>query len=173
MAKNKTKRRLEEDPEFLAEYIKGSLVADIEEAMEQDEVNRTELAARLGSSKQYVSKVLNEEALNNFTLDSIAKMAAALQRDVVLRLKRYDEIVEIVPFADWKASRISFPSSWGPMDCGMRGPFKTQRVSSLVKDAGNDGWKIVTSVPPPDYGPYEDETASEVEENGSSSNATA
>jgi len=173
MAKDRTKRRLEEDPEFLAEYIKGSLVADIEEAMDQDEVNRTELARRLGSSKQYVSKVLNEEALNNFTLDSIAKMAAVLKRDVVLRLKRYDEVVEIVPFSDWKASRTMFPSSLGPMECGMRGPFKTQRVPSLVKDAGNDGWKIVASVPAPEYGRYEDDTSSEIEDNCLQINATA
>jgi hypothetical protein len=34
----------------------------------------------------------------NFTIDSISKIAAALERDVVLRLKTYTEVVEIKEF---------------------------------------------------------------------------
>ena len=98
MGEKRNSEKLVRDPEFLAEYMKGSLAADIEEAMEELGISQSELAARLGKSRQYVGKVLKEENLNNFTIDSIAKIAAALERDVVLRLKRDKEIVEIKPF---------------------------------------------------------------------------
>lgn len=98
MGETRKPEKLVRDPEFLSEYLKGSLIADIEEAMEEQGISQSELAARLGKSRQYVGKVLKEENLNNFTIDSIAKIAAALERDVVLRLKRDKEIVEIRPF---------------------------------------------------------------------------
>lgn len=98
MSEKKRLERLDRDPEFLSEYMKGSLIADVNEAMEEQGISKSELAVRLGKSRQYVGKVLNEEDSNNFTIDSIAKIAAALGRDVVLRLKKDYEIVEIKPF---------------------------------------------------------------------------
>ncbi len=172
MAEHK-KRRLEQDPDFLTEYIKGSFVADVEETMEEEGISKAQLARRLDRSRQYVSKVLNEEDLNNFTIDSIAKIAVALQRDVVLRLKRYDEIVEIVPFADWKRSKVTFGKSLGNIKCAIHDLFETQRVSRLTESTGRGCWTIETRVPAPDYGIYEDESTPEVEEHTSQSNATA
>ena len=92
----KHEERLEKDPEFLQDYMKASIVEDIYQAMEEERISKSQLAERLGKSRQYVGRVLNETA--NFTLKSIARIAAALERDVVLRLKAYTEVVEIKEF---------------------------------------------------------------------------
>lgn len=108
----------ESDPEFLAEYMKGSLVADIFQAMEEKALNKSQLAERLGKSRQYVGRVLNETA--NFTIDSIAQISTALEMDVVLRLKKPTDVAIIRPYSDWileqQATRldlsISFLDDW-------------------------------------------------------------
>ena len=60
-----------------------------------------------------MSRILNETA--NFTLDSVAKIAAALQKDVVLRLMNYDDEVVIRPFVKqeeyWFNSTQDFSAS--------------------------------------------------------------
>ena len=88
--------RLEADPLFLVEYMKATITSDIFTVMEEESISKTELANRLGKSRQYVSRILNETA--NFTLDSIARIAAALEKDVVLRLMNYEDEVVIRPF---------------------------------------------------------------------------
>ena len=92
----KKQARLEADPLFLVEYMKLTLTDDIFTVMEEESISKTELANRLGKSRQYVSRILNETA--NFTLDSIARIAAALEKDVVLRLMNYEDEVVIRPF---------------------------------------------------------------------------
>ncbi len=70
----------ENDTEFVAGYLKACLVRDILMAMKEEGINRQQLAERLGKSRQYVSRILNETA--NFTLQSIAELACALGRKV-------------------------------------------------------------------------------------------
>ena len=89
-------KRLESDPLFLVEYMKATITSDIFSVMEKESISVSELAGRLGKSRQYVSRVLNETA--NFTLNSVARIAAALEKDVVLRLVDYDDEVVIRPF---------------------------------------------------------------------------
>jgi len=89
-------RRLESDPLFLVEYMKATITSDILSVMEKESITVSELAGRLGKSRQYVSRVLNETA--NFTLNSVARVAAALEKDVVLRLVDYEDEVVIRPF---------------------------------------------------------------------------
>lgn len=89
-------KRLESDPLFLVEYMKATITSDILSVMEKESITVLELAHRLGKSRQYVSRVLNETA--NFTLDSIARIAVALKKDVVLRLVDYEDEVVIRPF---------------------------------------------------------------------------
>jgi len=96
MSELKKRERLEKDPEFLQEYMKATIVGDIFRAMEEEGISKSQLAERLGKSRQYVGRVLNETA--NFTIDSISKIAVALERDVILRLKTYSEVVEIKEF---------------------------------------------------------------------------
>ena len=96
MSELKHEDRLEKDPEFLQDYVKASIVEDIFQVMEEEGISKSQLAERLGKSRQYVGRVLNESA--NFTIDTISNIAAALERDVVLRLKTYTEVVEIKEF---------------------------------------------------------------------------
>jgi len=94
--KEKNETRLEAEPLFLVEYMKATITSDIFTILEEESISKTELANRLGKSRQYVSRILNETA--NFTLDSVARIAAALGKDVVLRLVNYEDEVVIRPF---------------------------------------------------------------------------
>lgn len=69
---------LRADPEFLADVSKGLIVEDILRAMEAAGLNRNTLAAKLGKSRQYVGKILDEEQPANFTIDTLAELSAAL-----------------------------------------------------------------------------------------------
>ena len=76
--------KIENDPRFMASVAKGQIIEDILAAMELENINRTMLAKRLGKSKQYVSRILNETA--NFTIDSIAEIACALNHEIEVRI---------------------------------------------------------------------------------------
>lgn len=67
---NKEKARLEE------ELLSLKFIATLEELLEQNEVNRTELAKILESSKSYVSQVFSGEKMIN--IRTLAKIQRAL-----------------------------------------------------------------------------------------------
>ncbi len=66
------------------QYVASKLMVEINEAfckrMKETNVSRTELAARIGKTQPYVSKLLNHGT--NMTLMTIAKIAEALELDV-------------------------------------------------------------------------------------------
>jgi transcriptional regulator with XRE-family HTH domain len=95
-----TKHSLDrESIDQLADYLRGTIANDICLAMEELEINANQLAKKLGKSRQYVGKLLNESS--NFKLSTIASVAVALEREAVVRLKKSDEVVEILPYSDW------------------------------------------------------------------------
>ena len=75
---------LDKDAAFVLDSVKARLVEDICQAMKAKGINQSELAKRLGKTKQYVSRILNETA--NFTLASIVEISIALGCSVELRL---------------------------------------------------------------------------------------
>lgn len=89
---------LDHDPEFVADILKGMATEDILRAMEEEGVNRSGLAERLGKSRQYVGRVLNENA--NFSLERLAGFACALDRMISVRIHRKDEMVLVRSLAD-------------------------------------------------------------------------
>jgi transcriptional regulator with XRE-family HTH domain len=91
----KTKIDWDSDPEFVAGSLKALFVEDIYQAMASEGINRNELAQRLGKSRQYVSRILNES--DNFTIDTLAKISCALNRNIALRLFNRSERLEIAP----------------------------------------------------------------------------
>jgi len=77
---------LGKNPKFLADYAKGLIVEDILRAMEDSGITRNALATKIGKSRQYVSKVLDEERRANFTIDSLAEFSTALDLQLCLRM---------------------------------------------------------------------------------------
>ncbi|MFH0880808.1 MAG: helix-turn-helix transcriptional regulator [Lentisphaerota bacterium] len=79
-------RSLNRDAGFMADYLKGLFVEDVLRAMEEDGLSQSDLAARMGKSRQYLSKVLNLDRRVNFTVETMAEFGATLGRKVAMRL---------------------------------------------------------------------------------------
>jgi len=112
---------LDADPEFVAGYLKARFVEDIYTVMEVQGLNRNQLAKKLGKSRQYVGRVLNENA--NFTLETLAEIACALEMQVCARMYSKDERMTI---AQARSKSSSLPLS-GAESCSEQGK---QGVSS-------------------------------------------
>lgn len=77
----------EEARKHLDYWVAGAEIEFTEElcrAMEEQGVNRAELARRIGSSPAYITKVLGGNA--NFTLTTMVKLARALELEVKIHL---------------------------------------------------------------------------------------
>jgi len=77
-------RVLDQDPEYVADYLKGLFVSEIYNAMDEQGINANQLAQRWGKSRQYLSKILNEDRRVNFTIDTIVDLMMQLDRRVEL-----------------------------------------------------------------------------------------
>lgn len=77
-ALEKAAEEFNSNPAILADQSKGLVVEDILRAMEEAGLNRNTLAAKLGKTRQYVGKILDEERRANFTIDTLAELSAAL-----------------------------------------------------------------------------------------------
>ena len=77
---------LRSDPAYLADFSKGLVVEDILRAMEEAGLNRNTLAAKLGKTRQYVGKILDEERPANFTIDTLAELSSALGLKLHVRM---------------------------------------------------------------------------------------
>ncbi len=80
----KANRKLEDDPEFLADVERSRFVNLVLAAMEEKKINRSELARRIGKSRQYVQKLLDEDARVSFTLKTITSVLFALDKRLTL-----------------------------------------------------------------------------------------
>src|SRR4029077_1960435 len=69
---------LDSDPAFQADYLKSLFVEKMLEAMKERGENQTQLALRWGKSRQYVSKLFNEDRRVNFTLETMSSLAQLL-----------------------------------------------------------------------------------------------
>lgn len=74
------------DPKFIADHAKGLIIEDILRAMEAAGMTRNALAGKIGKSRQYVSKILDEDRRVNFTIDSLAEFSAVLGVQLCLRM---------------------------------------------------------------------------------------
>ena len=81
------------DPEFQADLLLGNVTESILRAMEEEGLNRNQLANAMGKSRQYVGRSLNENA--NFTLKRLAEFAVALGRKVAIVFHQKNEYVKI------------------------------------------------------------------------------
>lgn len=79
-------RELQNDPEFIADFERTKFVDSILAAMQERNVKRSELANNLGKSRQYVQKVLNEDARVSFTLKTMVQLCHALGKKLNLEI---------------------------------------------------------------------------------------
>ena len=77
-------REAEAKPEYAAAAVVYDFTEDIWNLMEAQGLSRSELAARLGASPAYVTKILRGNA--NFTLVSMVKLASALGGELRVHL---------------------------------------------------------------------------------------
>jgi transcriptional regulator with XRE-family HTH domain len=66
---------LDEDPSFQAEFLKSIFVEKMIEALKERGESQSELARRWGKTRQYVSKLFNEDKRVNFTIETMCEMA--------------------------------------------------------------------------------------------------
>lgn len=83
---------LDRDPEFVADYLKSQFVNDILNVLKNKNISKTNLAERMGKSKQYISRILNETA--NFTIDTIAQLCCALDIDINIHLGQFKHSIK-------------------------------------------------------------------------------
>ncbi|MCU0858158.1 MAG: hypothetical protein MUC65_07135 [Pontiellaceae bacterium] len=69
---------LDADPEFIAGCIKDAFVNDILCAMEEQGLNKNQLAVKWGKTRQHVSQILDKETSKNFTIDTIVSLSMTL-----------------------------------------------------------------------------------------------
>lgn len=85
-ALNRAAAELDRDSEFLADFAKGLVVEDVLRAMEASGLSKNALAEKIGTSRQYLSKILDEDHRVNFTIETLAALASALELQLCVRL---------------------------------------------------------------------------------------
>lgn len=93
---------LDQDPEHIASQLKSDIVEYVLIGMREAGINQNQLAERLGKSRQWVSRLLNEG--DNFTVATIAKLACALGKRPFIHFAGNDETVKVMPRQRAKAS---------------------------------------------------------------------
>ena len=71
-------RALNRDPKHIAGIIKAVFINDILCAMEEQGVNKNQLAKKWGKSRQYLNSILDREKTRNFTIDTIVSLSMAV-----------------------------------------------------------------------------------------------
>lgn len=72
--------------EFKADLLKERIFATIRATLRDQKITQAELARRLGVSRQYLNKALHPDRKENFTLDTLVRVAEALGLDLFVRL---------------------------------------------------------------------------------------
>lgn len=86
---------LEQAPDYIADTRKAAFVEDVLRALDENQMPKSELARRLGKTRQQLSYMLNEDKLNNFTIETMAQISTALGRKLFVRMLAPDEAVQI------------------------------------------------------------------------------
>lgn len=91
--KKLTRQDLFKTPEFWEEYIKTELFNMVQDYMDKNNMNRTELAEKLGVSKGYISQILNGNS--DHRISKLVSLATQLGKAPYLYLKDLDSVIEM------------------------------------------------------------------------------
>lgn len=100
----------DKDPAFVAGYLRAQLVEDVYRAMAETGLNKNTLARRLGKTRQYVGRILNESA--NFTFRTVADLACAIGWQVNVRLYAPTERLAIIRSVTQTMKVMDLPSAF-------------------------------------------------------------
>lgn len=89
---------LDSDPDYHAEYECMRFIQSMRLAMDDAGETPAAFARRLGTSRQYVAKLLDEDNPVNFTVQTMARMAQLLKRRVRVEVCDENHDVMIIPF---------------------------------------------------------------------------
>jgi hypothetical protein len=93
---NKAAEALETDPTFQADYLKSLFVEKMYEAMEELDENQNQLARRWGKTRQYVSKLFDEDKRVNFTIETMTELAHLLGCRLEMQILRPNELGHVL-----------------------------------------------------------------------------
>lgn len=90
----------EADPEFVASYLKLEFVEELRNVMYKRGLTGSGLARKLGKSRQAVSKALNSDDPDNFTIEKMAELVTAVGVRVSITVHEPGTMVVTKPIAN-------------------------------------------------------------------------
>lgn len=109
----KASEALDRDPAFRADYLKSLFVEKMLEAMQETGETQSDLARRWNRTRQYVSKLFNEDRKVNFTIETLCELAHLLNRRVSIDVLREDEIAHVVRVVPAQREVETLAAHWG------------------------------------------------------------
>jgi transcriptional regulator with XRE-family HTH domain len=85
----------DQDPSIQAELQSAMFVNSILNAMKEEGMSKSDLARKLGRSRQYLNRVLDEDEPGNFTVDTLSELANATNRKLAVLALRQDEYAHV------------------------------------------------------------------------------
>lgn len=100
-----TNRALSDDADFMADLLKGYFVERVLEGLCDTNLNKSQLGKKIGKSRQYVNKILDEDKRVNFTIDTMAKIAHAIDCRLDIHVLKKNEEAQIFRTLDHREVR--------------------------------------------------------------------
>ncbi|MEI6343488.1 MAG: helix-turn-helix domain-containing protein [Verrucomicrobiota bacterium] len=123
---------LDNDPRFLADVQKGLFVEQMLGALDERGESQSDLAKRLGKSRQYLSKLLNEDKRVNFTIETMCEVAHHLGRRLEILVLRPHEVATVASCltSNWEVLPRREHSVERTVEAGSKGLSSPQMLSS-------------------------------------------
>ena len=90
-------------------WLRAEVAEQVQKALAAEGLKGADLARKMGVSRAYISKILNESV--NFQMETIAKLSVALNRDIALRLIRKSERVVVESAARLPVDTAAWPQA--------------------------------------------------------------
>jgi transcriptional regulator with XRE-family HTH domain len=87
-----TREKLLKSPVYWFEYEQNELFRQVSEYMERENINQTELAAKLNVSKGYISQILNGNF--NYTLKKLIELCLAIDLVPQIKFTKVEEVIK-------------------------------------------------------------------------------
>lgn len=87
-----TREEILTSPEYWFDQAQNDIFRNVVEYMENEGINQSQLAERLGVSKGYVSQIMKGEF--NYTLKKLIDLSIAVGKVPIIEYRRIDDIIE-------------------------------------------------------------------------------